>query len=323
MTDPVLDLLNKNNVAFKISGRDYVAKCFNPEHDDSNPSFRIDRLTGVAHCFSCGFKTNIFKYFGVFTNPVPIKIAKLKQKIRELSKSTAGLDMPVGAVPYTKPYRGLSPKTLKHFQAFYTNQVEMLQDRIVFPIWDITQKIQVFVARHILSSGNPRYVNYPGGVQIPLFPPQITAKTTSIVLVEGIFDMLNLYDKGLDKFSISNMPSTRTILVVEGIFDMLNLYDKGLDIAVCCFGTNTIQNDIKNKLFPYKVQGITKIYIMFDADEAGQRATKELKPLIEEQGFLVETITLPDGMDPGELDQESVTQIREYIGYAHETNSTN
>jgi len=292
MTDPVLDLLNKNNVAFKISGRDYVAKCFNPEHDDSNPSFRIDRLTGVAHCFSCGFKTNIFKYFGVFTNPVPIKIAKLKQKIRELSKSTAGLDMPVGAVPYTKPYRGLSPKTLKHFQAFYTNQVEMLQDRIVFPIWDITQKIQVFVARHILSSGNPRYVNYPGGVQIPLFPPQIAAKTTSIVLVEGIFDMLNLYDKGLD-------------------------------IAVCCFGTNTIQNDIKNKLFPYKVQGITKIYIMFDADEAGQRATKELKPLIEEQGFLVETITLPDGMDPGELDQESVTQIREYIGYAHETNSTN
>lgn len=292
MTDPVLDLLNKNNVAFKISGRDYVAKCFNPEHDDSNPSFRIDRLTGVAHCFSCGFKTNIFKYFGVFTNPVPIKIAKLKQKIRELSKSTTGLDMPLGAVPYTKPYRGLSPKTLKHFQAFYTNQVEMLQDRIVFPIWDITQKIQVFVARHILSSGNPRYVNYPGGVQIPLFPPQITAKTTSIVLVEGIFDMLNLYDKGLD-------------------------------IAVCCFGTNTIQNDIKNKLFPYKVQGITKIYIMFDADEAGQRATKELKPLIEEQGFLVETITLPDGMDPGELDQESVTQIREYIGYAHETNSTN
>lgn len=292
MTDPVLDLLNKNNVAFKISGRDYVAKCFNPEHDDSNPSFRIDRLTGVAHCFSCGFKTNIFKYFGVFTNPVPIKIAKLKQKIRELSKSTAGLDMPVGAVPYTKPYRGLSPRTLKHFQAFYTNQVEMLQDRIVFPIWDITQKIQVFVARHILSSGNPRYVNYPGGVQIPLFPPQIAAKTTSIVLVEGIFDMLNLYDKGLD-------------------------------IAVCCFGTNTIQNDIKNKLFPYKVQGITKIYIMFDADEAGQRATKELKPLIEEQGFLVETITLPDGMDPGELDQESVTQIREYIGYAHETNSTN
>lgn len=292
MTDPVLDLLNKNNVAFKISGRDYVAKCFNPEHDDSNPSFRIDRLTGVAHCFSCGFKTNIFKYFGVFTNPVPIKIAKLKQKIRELSKSTAGLDMPVGAVPYTKPYRGLSPRTLKHFQAFYTNQVEMLQDRIVFPIWDITQKIQVFVARHILSSGNPRYVNYPGGVQIPLFPPQITAKTTSIVLVEGIFDMLNLYDKGLD-------------------------------IAVCCFGTNTIQNDIKNKLFPYKVQGITKIYIMFDADEAGQRATKELKPLIEEQGFLVETITLPDGMDPGELDQESVTQIREYIGYAYETNSTN
>ena len=84
MSDPVLDLLNKNAISYSISGRDYVIKCLNPEHDDKNPSFRIDRISGAAHCFSCGFKTNIFKYFGVFTNPVPIRIAVLKQKLAEL-----------------------------------------------------------------------------------------------------------------------------------------------------------------------------------------------------------------------------------------------
>ena len=60
MSDPVLDLLKDKGVPFQISGKDYVTKCFNPEHDDTNPSFRIDRMTGIAHCFSCGFKTNIF-----------------------------------------------------------------------------------------------------------------------------------------------------------------------------------------------------------------------------------------------------------------------
>ena len=106
MSDPVLDLLSKNVISYSISGRDYVIKCLNPEHDDKNPSFRIDRVSGAAHCFSCGFKTNIFKYFGVFTNPVPIRIAVLKQKLAEL-KVTSGLDLPTGWTPYTKPFRGI------------------------------------------------------------------------------------------------------------------------------------------------------------------------------------------------------------------------
>jgi DNA primase len=284
VSDPVLDILQSNGLEYRLSGRDYVIKCLNPEHPDTNPSFRIDRITGVAHCFSCGFKTNIFKYFGIFTNPIPIRIAKLKEKLRELMLTTAGLEMPAGSVPYTKPFRGISVKTLKKFEAFYTNQVEKLQDRIVFPIWDVTEKIKVFVARHTMSNGNPRYINYPSGVQIPLFPPHLPYDSTSMVIVEGMFDMLNLYDKGLHP-------------------------------VVCCFGTNTLQNDTNLKLLPYKAQGITKIYLMFDGDEAGQKAMHILKPIVEGCGFIVEIINLPDDTDPGELDQENVTSIKNYIGY--------
>jgi len=284
MSDPALELLQKQGLSYTVSGRDYLVKCINPEHDDSNPSFRIDRVTGVAHCFSCGFKTNVFKHFNVFTNPVPIKIAKLKKKLRDLMVTNTGLDMPLGATPYTKQFRGISPKTLKKFEAFYTNQVEKLQDRIVFPIWDITNKIQVFVARHTMSNGNPRYVNYPSGVQIPLFPPHMPYESTSLVMVEGIFDLLNVYDKGLHP-------------------------------VVCTFGTNTLQNDTQLKLLPYKAQGITKIYLMFDGDEAGQNAMQTLKPLVEDCGFLVEIINLPEDTDPGELDQETVDSIKNYIGY--------
>ena len=280
MSDPVLEILNKNGLSFSVSGRDYLIKCLNPDHEDTNPSFRVDRFSGIAHCFSCGFKTNIFKYFGVFTNPVPLRIMNLKKKLQQLSTSREQ-ELPQGYTPWTKPFRGISVQTLKHFEAFYTNQVEKLQDRIVFPITDITNKIQVFVGRHTLSNGNPKYLNYPSGVEMPLYPSYLQEPQKSIVLVEGIFDMLNLYDKGLKN-------------------------------SVCCFGTNIIQNSTKEKLLPFKAQGVTHVYILFDGDEAGEKAAKQLKPVIEQDEFIVEIIKLPDGLDPGELDQIDVTSIKEY-----------
>lgn len=282
MNDPVLELINKNGLSFSVSGRDYLIKCLNPEHEDTNPSLRVDRVSGVAHCFSCGFKTNIFKFFGVFTNPVPIRVAALKEKLAELKISGTGLDLPTGHTPYTKQFRGISPQTLRYFGAFYTNQVEKLQDRIVFPIKDITEKIVVFVARHTMSNGNPRYINYPNGVRMPVFPSYLPSGYKAMVLVEGIFDMLNLYDNGLEN-------------------------------VVCAFGTNTLQNDIKSKLLPFKAQGITHIYLLFDGDDAGRKASQQLKPVIQQEGFIVEIINLPDGTDPGELDKQDIRSISEYI----------
>lgn len=282
MSDPVLDLIQKQGLEYKVSGRDYLIHCLNPEHPDSNPSFRIDKVSGAAHCFSCGFKTNIFKFYGVFTNPIPLKIAKLKEKLDELKSMSTGLELPKGATPYTRSYRGISAQTLKRFEAFYTTQVEKLEDRICFPIKDITGKTQVYVARHTLSSGNPRYINYPRGVTMPLYPPQVPQGHRSLVLVEGIFDMLNLYDKGLHN-------------------------------VACCFGTNTLQANTKDKLLAYKAQGVTHVFILFDGDDAGEKAAHTLKPLVEDCGFVVEIVNLPEGTDPGELGQEDVDSMIEYV----------
>ena len=283
MSDPVSELLQSKNVYFTTSGQDYVTKCFNPEHTDNNPSFRIDRTTGICHCFSCGFKTNIFKHFGVLTNNVSIKIAKLKQKLRDVTEQLKGLEYPDGYTPITQQFRGISVATLRKFDAFYTDKVEKLADRICFPIPDITGRTTVFVARHTLSNANPRYVNYPGGTPMPLFP--------SSVPKEGF----------------------ATIVLVEGIMDMLNLYDKGIHNAICCFGTNTLLGGIREKLLPFKAQGITKIFILFDGDTAGIEAAKKLKPLIEEENFTVEIIDLPESTDPGDLSEEDVRSIKEYI----------
>lgn len=282
MIDPVQDLLKAKGLTYTSSGRDYLLKCLNPDHDDSSPSFRVDKVTGVAHCFSCGFKTNIFKFYGILTNHTSIKVARLKQKLASVKTAFEGLDYPVGYTPYTSKYRGISAKTLKHFGAFTTYQVDKLVDRIIFPIYDIRDKISVFVARHMLSDGNPRYINHPLDVEMPLYPVKYGGAYKSAVLVEGLFDMLNMYDRGIHNVS-------------------------------CCFGTNMLYKDTSMKLLPLKTQGITHIYILFDGDKAGKDAAEKLKPIIEELDFVVEIISLPDDMDPGDLDDEYIQSIKEYI----------
>ena len=52
----VEDLLSKKDIQYTPKGRDFLVRCINPEHEDHNPSMRIDQITGVFQCFSCEYK---------------------------------------------------------------------------------------------------------------------------------------------------------------------------------------------------------------------------------------------------------------------------
>lgn len=282
MTDIVQNLLNSKNIPFKVSGQDYLIKCLNPEHEDSNPSLRVDKVSGLAHCFACGWKRNLFKHFKITGSLVPVKVAKLKQKLTEMIVYKDEVQLPEDYIPYTQPFRGISVQTLKHFGAFYTHKTDELVNRVVFPIKDIADRTVVLVGRHVQTDAEPRYKNHPRGIPIPPYPLKFDQKYTSAVLVEGIFDLLNLYDKGIHN-------------------------------VVCCFGTDNLRNNAGVKLLPLKAQGIEKLYIMFDGDKAGKEASKDLRPKLEELGYITEEIELPEDMDPGDLGQEWVDSIKEYI----------
>ena len=69
----VEELLLEKAIDYKVSGRDFLTKCLNPDHEDTNPSMRIDNTTGIFHCFSCGFKGSVFKHFGALPDFLEIK----------------------------------------------------------------------------------------------------------------------------------------------------------------------------------------------------------------------------------------------------------
>lgn len=281
MSDPVAELLKAKGISYTISGRDYVTKCFNPDHVDSNPSFRIDKATGICHCFSCGWKANIFKHFGILTNNVSIRVAKLKDKLTALKETNNGLELLKGAKPLTQSFRGISVATLKEFGIFYTDLDEEMLDRVILPVKDVRDKITAFVGRHSMSNGNPRYLIRPSHATVGMYPIKLPEHPKNIILVEGMFDLLNMWDKGARN-------------------------------VVCTFGTSKLYNDTAEKLLPYKVMGVQKIFILYDGDDAGRTAADKTKPLIEEAGFSVEIIKLPDGEDPGSLDRDNVESIIQY-----------
>lgn len=282
----VKELLNEQKIKYRNSAKDYVIRCLNPEHEDRNPSMRIDKLTGVFHCFSCGYAGDIFGYFGITKpNIVNIKVQELLNKISKLIEKK--FTIPLNAVYYNSDYRNISKETFKQFSAFTVDRLlgTDMEGRIIFPIKDIQGKITNFHGRYLYSDLDPRYKSIPENTALPLFP--------SIV-----------------------KPIDNSIILVEGFFDMLNLYDKGLKNVVCAFGTNigSVKNKEKKKknierLLQYKYQGIERIFILFDGDKAGREAAKNLKNYINPT-FQAETIDLPDGMDPGKLTQEDIDKLR-------------
>jgi DNA primase len=270
------ELLKSKSIEFRPSGKDYVIRCLNPDHEDRNPSLRIDKTTGIFNCLSCGYSGNLFDFFGQKPNWLQIRRNNLKNIIEEKLVETAGLTIPENAVPFDTDWRGISADTFKKFGAFQHNNSEFI-GRVVIPVRNITGKIVAFCGRH-QGNVDPKYLFHPGGAKLPLFP-----------VVK---------------------PLHGRIILVEGIFDMMNLHDKGLDNAVCAFGVNKMTDEKINIL---KIQGVSGIDIFFDNDEAGQNAVVKLQEKLNEHEIASTKVTYSNVKDPGELTALQVIKIKEKL----------
>ena len=271
----VEELLIKQDIPYIPKGADFEVSCLNPEHIDRNPSMRIDRITGIFNCFSCEFKGNLFSLFGEKPNQLQLRREKLKNSIRQKMAESTGLVLPTNLVPYLGTWRGIKQETYERFEAF-TDSDPLFISRINFPIRDITGKIVAFNGRHT-STGLPKYMISPSGASMPLFP---------IV-----------------------SPIRGSVILVEGIFDMLNLQDKGLTNSMCCFGTKNINEE---KLSILLMKGVNQVDIFFDGDDAGQSAATKVKEMCESIGLSARNVYLKE-LDPGALSETQIHKLRRQL----------
>lgn len=274
----VQTLLDSKSIEYRESGKDFLVHCLNPDHEDTNPSMRIDRVLGIFNCWSCGYKGNIFNLYKVEADKLSILREKVKRKMSR-SLPSDPIELPEDAIPYYSQYRGLSLSINTKFEFFTTNKLD-LDDRLVIPLKDRYGNIYAFLGRDLYGLQKRKYLFYPKYTQIKMYP--------------------------LPTFHMGQL------VIVEGIFDAFRLIDNGITNVSCIFGVN---NFTKDDLTLLEMSGMSKLVIMLDSDKPGQEGAKKIASLCLEMNMNYENIVL-DVKDPDDLTKEDIKSLKKKLLYA-------
>lgn len=86
------------------------------------------------------------------------------------------------------------------------------------------------------------------------------------------------------------------VIMTEGYMDVISLHKAGFDTAVASMGTALTSKQARQ----LKIYADT-VYISYDGDTAGQKATLRGLDILRETGLIVKVVRLPDGIDPDDL----------------------
>ncbi|WP_064612442.1 DNA primase [Streptobacillus moniliformis] len=156
-----------------------------------------------------------------------------------------------------------------------TNNIyDTFRERIIFPIFNIHQQVVGFGGRYIGENVNaPKYLN-----------------STESYVFDKSSELYGLFNKGIE------IKEKKYAILMEGFLDVLSSHINTFDNAVASLGTAFTEKQAK-LLKKYT----DNIIIMYDKDEAGQKATKSVINILNKLEFNIKCSSLPDGVkDPDE-----------------------
>ena len=275
----LVDLLNRRGIEYRKTNNpsEILISCTSGEHIDKSPSLSYNLEKNMFHCWSCGFSGGITKFMQSIGETIrldvdskqPSKIKKLKDKIRKLVEIDE-IHLPEERHIYNGEFKGISGSVMKEFQAFTTQHLG-LKDYICIPVYQFG-KLKFIEGRYAgMIAGKPKYYRRPQGAPVSeiLFP--------------------------LDK-----VKNTNYVILVEGIFDMLNMWQLGYKNTLCIFGASNFN---RKKLEILDRIGVTRVDIVMDPDAPGQMAASKIADLLNTRDIYSRNIKLPVGTDPGDINQ--------------------
>jgi DNA primase len=141
--------------------------------------------------------------------------------------------------------------------------------RLMFPIYDASGRPSGFGGR-LIGPGEPKYLN----------------SADSVTFTKGRL----LYGLNWARHAIRR---DERLLLVEGYFDVVRLVLAGIESVVAPLGTALTEEQA------LMISRQTKnVFLLYDSDTAGQKATFRAGDLLLAQGVSVRVVTLPDGEDP-------------------------
>ncbi|MDD7770178.1 DNA primase [Suipraeoptans intestinalis] len=337
--DIVEEVRSKNDIVDVVSGyvkltkkgRDYFGLC--PFHNEKTPSFSVSGYKQMYYCFGCGAGGNVFSFLMEYENYSFLEAleelakragvdlpkqeysekdrerANEKETLMEIQKAAAGyyyfkLRNREGetALSYLKN-RGLSDDTMNVFGLGYAGKYsshlyqylkgkgyadEMIAkaglitvdekrgandrfwNRVMFPIMNANHRVIGFGGR-VMGDGTPKYLNSPETL---------------------------IFDKSRNLYGLNRAKSTREsyFLLCEGYMDVIALHQAGFTNAVASLGTAlTVGHASLIRRY------VKEVYLIYDSDPAGVRATLRAMPILKEAGLSVKVVRLNPYKDPDEF----------------------
>ncbi len=147
---------------------------------------------------------------------------------------------------------------------------DRFRNRVMFPIIDVRGNIIGFGGR-VMDDSTPKYLNSPETV---------------------IFNKR----KNLFALNLARKSKLGYLILVEGYMDAIALHQYGFDCAVASLGTS-LTEEHATLISRY----VEQVVLIYDGDEAGQRATKRAIPILERAGIRVKVLQMKDAKDPDEF----------------------
>ena len=107
-------------------------------------------------------------------------------------------------------------------------------------------------------------------------------------------------------FPIDKIVDKSHLILVEGLFDMLNLWQHGYKNTVCIFGTNNFR---KEKASMIDNLGCTRVTIFMDNDISGNKAAENITALLEARDIETIIVQPPEGRDAGDLNKSELMKL--------------
>lgn len=327
-----------------------------PFHAEKTPSFHVHEQRQFFHCFGCGEKGDVFAFLtkieqqsfmevirdlaqqaGVdlperSMSPAERKAQAEAESERERMLRTMDLATTFFEEQLTTPAgeaaraylekRGVSAETRARFRVGYApagwdamqkhlaakqvplpvaervglvgvnerGRYDFFRDRVMLPVLDRQKRPVGFSSRLLDPDAKDRkYVNSPDS---PLFHKK-----------ENLYGLHAAADA---------IRRSGVAIVVEGNFDVLSLHEAGIDQAVAPMGTALTFEQIGHlgRLAP-------RVVVVFDGDEAGQRAARKALPLFLEADVDGRVAKMPAGVDPDDFVRvQGATAFRKLVDEA-------
>jgi DNA primase len=335
-------------VPLSKKGSRYWGRC--PFHEEKTPSFCVTPEKGVFYCFGCHKGGGLFQFVmeieklsfpdavelcarkaGVpFTREETEPGGVSRETFLELNRKLAGsfhwllTESPAGrsALEYLAA-RGVKEGIISEFQLGFAppdrewlrrfllsknysedflvrtglfsessgGRSAIFANRLVFPIASPRGEIIAFGGR-VLGDGMPKYLNSP--------------ETAVFKKGENLF--------GINR-AIQAIRREGIAVIVEGYMDVLAMHQAGITNAVAPLGTALTEQQAR-----LIKRNSPRAILVFDGDDAGEKATLRGVEILERQDISVGIVTLPKGEDPADIVQRGGREtMRRRVGEAVES----